>query len=129
MDLCESCHEAALLLFPHVGKDGPSNNFLKRYLPKLEISTYNNCWMCYRLAHWLKDNKDVRLEVWMQSSLPVTYKYLGLATTRFRWRLKKVFSYLVHMFPEHEADDESISGEAFELTTLDRKSEFTIQTV
>jgi len=129
MDLCESCHEAARLLFPRPTKGVPSHMVLERYLPQLDYGTYNNCWMCYRLAQWLKSNNEDKLDIWLQTSLAVTYKYLGLVTARFPWRPKKVFSYIVHMFPEHGQDDESISGEPFELTALDRRSEFTTQSV
>lgn len=83
IDLCNVCRQALHQVFPRGRQSKPLQSSFQTFLPRLDSLTYNDCWICYQHAKWLKTGRKDLLEYWHKQEISVEYKGATLTSARF----------------------------------------------
>lgn len=93
MNLCNACRQAVHEVFPRGRQSKPLQSSFQTFLPRLDPLTYNDCWICYQHAKWLRTGRRDLLEYWHKQELSVEYKGATLMAAHF-----PILSYFLEWF-------------------------------
>lgn len=82
MDFCSLCYHAIQALLLSVTDDAHESRYEGR-LPRLDVKTFNNCWLCYGLAQWLQFSQQDQFERWCREPVQVKYRLPTIAKVRY----------------------------------------------